>query len=227
MALKFCQVYITFSPLISKENSPHLFAGRGASEESSDYSLLVACFAGGLTAVCILVVGITLTLYRRNHFMQPMKTQTHIVHYESNNEDYNSVSPIQKSSTRREEKNSLNIVELRNNKDQHDTEPPDDDPDVIPNKIVERRPDIFQPNYTSTPERIKQLEKSEIFDYSTSMNLVDSGMTTTTTTTESWIFPHGYRERAEELSPVRPTTLPVHRSHDIYTRSLRVQESCI
>lgn len=194
-----------------------MFVGRGASEESSDYSLLVACFAGGLTAVCILVVGITLTLYRRNHFMQPMKTQTHIVHYEPN-EDYSSVSPVQKVTQRREEKDTVNIVEPRNHKDLQVTEPPDDDPDVIPNK-VERRPDIFEPNYTPTPERIKQPEKSEIFDYSNPTSLVQD--------MDSWIFPNGYRERSEELSPIRPTTLPVHRSHDIYTRSLRVQESCI
>ncbi|XP_043482940.1 hemicentin-2-like [Leptopilina heterotoma] len=197
--------------------------GRGASEESTDYSLLIACFAGGLTAVCILVVGITLTLYRRNHFMQPMKTQTHIVHYEPNNDDYNNTTaPLQKTTSRREEKNSTNnIIELginnHNNKDINDTEPPDDDPDVIISNKIERRPDIFEPNYTTTPERIKHLEKAEIFDYSTNHSSV----------MENWIFPDGYRERSEELSPVRPTTLPVHRNHDIYTRSLRVQESCI
>ena len=194
-----------------------MFAGRGASEEPSDYSLLVACFAGGLTAVCILVVGITLTLYRRNHFMQPMKTQTHIVHYEPS-EDHDSVSPVQKAPQRREQKESLNFVEPKDFKEQISSDPPDEDPDVIPSK-VERRPDIFEPNYTPKPERIKDPGNSDIFDYSSRTTILQEK--------DGWIYPNGYRERPEELSPVRPNTLPVHRSHDIYTRSLRVQESCI
>ncbi|XP_033228729.1 hemicentin-1-like isoform X2 [Belonocnema kinseyi] len=193
--------------------------GRGASEDASDYSLLVACFAGGLTAVCILVVGVTLTLYRRNHFMQPMKTQTHIVHYEpSEDQDHDSVSPVQKAPQRREQKESLNFIEPKDLKEQVSSDPPDEDPDVIPSK-VERRPDIFEPNYTPKPERIKDPGNSEIFDY--------SSRTTVLQGKDGWIYPNGYRERPEELSPVRPNTLPVHRSHDIYTRSLRVQESCI
>jgi hypothetical protein len=56
-------------------------SGRDSSEEAMDYSLLVACFAGGITAICILVVGVTLTLYRRSHPLQPSKMQTHVVHY--------------------------------------------------------------------------------------------------------------------------------------------------
>ena len=194
-----------------------MFTGRDASEEPTDYSLLVACFAGGLTAVCILVVGITLTLYRRNHFMQPMKTQTHLVHYEPSEGD-SVVSPLQKPPQRREQKNSPNFFESKEHKDQIVSDLPEEDPDVIPSK-VERRPDIFEPNYTPKPERIKCPGNSEILDYSSQMSILQGK--------DTWIYPNGYRERPENLSPVRPNTLPVHRTHDIYTRSLRVQESCI
>ncbi|XP_035726094.1 hemicentin-1-like isoform X4 [Vespa mandarinia] len=146
--------------------------GRGTSEETTDYSLLVACFAGGITAVCILIVGITLTLYRRNHPMQEL---------------------------------------------------PDDDPDLIPNKLLEQRPDIFEPNYApSGANRTKDFGCLEELDFPSPSSVLRAK--------DSWIYPNGYVERGgseRSLSPARPSTLPVHRTHDIYTRSLRVQESCI
>lgn len=59
----------------------YLFVGRDSGDDTIDYSLVVACFAGGITAICILVVGVTLTLYRRNHTLQSGKLQTHVVRY--------------------------------------------------------------------------------------------------------------------------------------------------
>ncbi|XP_024935919.1 hemicentin-1 isoform X2 [Cephus cinctus] len=169
--------------------------GRGSSDDSTDYSLLVACFAGGITAVCILVVGITLTLYRRNHTSVPTKTQIEIVRYDSKDRG-------------RTEKEAKDQVQ----------DPLEDDPDVIPNK-VDRRPDIFEPTYGKATDKMTNFGSLDDFDYPSPSNVLHSK--------DSWIYPNGYVERAEKLSPVRPSTLPVHRSHDIYTRSLRVQESCI
>ncbi|XP_029055789.1 hemicentin-2-like isoform X1 [Osmia bicornis bicornis] len=180
--------------------------GRETSEESTDYSLLVACFAGGVTAVCILVVGVTLTLYRRSHPMQSMKTHTEMVQY-GNKEGRVVITPVSKES-REKIKGSIPV------------DAGDDDPDVIPNK-VDKRPDIFEPNYgTTKPERTKDFGRLEELDYPSPSSVLH--------TKNSWVYPNGYTEKTEKsLSPLRPSTLPVHRSHDIYTRSSRVQESCI
>lgn len=155
-----------------------------------------------MTALCILIVGITVTLYRRSNPTRQDKTAPHVLQYEVKNH-------IQKDHS---------IVAA---------EPLDDDPDVIPNKI-DRRPDIFEPTYAK-PERIKKLSPlsfglSQFNDSTSSASIhVDhiNGK-------DSWIYNEGYTETTGKLlSPVRPTTLPVHRNHDIYTRSSRVQESCI
>lgn len=187
--------------------------GRGIPDETTDYSLLVACFAGGITAICILIVGITLTLYRRNHPMsRGTKAQTTTeqpAHYESK-EDRLAVQPVTGEAHRDEFKEQINA------------ELPDDDPDVIPSKAVERRPDIFEPGYVSgrPSERAKDFRCLEDLDYPSPASVLHAK--------DSWIYPNGYVEKGEKsLSPLRPSTLPVHRNHDIYTRSLRVQESCI
>ncbi|XP_076638457.1 neural cell adhesion molecule 2 [Colletes latitarsis] len=175
-------------------------------DESTDYSLLVACFAGGITAMCILTVGITVTLYRRNHPMQTMKAHTEIVQY-GNKEDRVVIVPLNKDS-RNEAKGQIS------------TDMPDDDPDVIPNK-AEKRPDIFEPNCRATrPERTNNFGRMEDLDYPSPSSVLH--------TKDSWIYPNGYLDKVEiSLSPMRPSTLSVHRTMDIYTRSSRVQESCI
>ncbi|CAB0044186.1 unnamed protein product [Trichogramma brassicae] len=82
-------------------------AGRGSSNAlTADYSLMVACLAGSITAICILVVGVTLTLYRRNQqrqqtratvqagsngssggkLRQPLHHQMQLVHYANNSQ---------------------------------------------------------------------------------------------------------------------------------------------
>lgn len=156
--------------------------------------------------MCILVVGVTLTLYRRSHPMQSMKTHTETVQY-GNKEGRVVITPVNKES-REKMKGSLTV------------DMTDDDPDVIPNK-VDKRPDIFEPNYgTTKPERTKDFGHLEELDYPSPSSVLH--------TKNSWVYPNGYTEKAEKsLSPLRPSTLPVHRSHDIYTRSSRVQESCI
>ncbi|XP_011644454.1 hemicentin-1-like [Pogonomyrmex barbatus] len=184
--------------------------GRGISDETTDYSLLVACFAGGVTAICILIVGITLTLYRRNHPTQRTKAQTtEPLQYESK-DDRPAAPPATNQARRDDLKEQINV------------DVPDDDPDVIPSKTVERRPDIFEPDYTSSKssERAKDFRCLEDLDYPSPSSVLHAK--------DSWIYPNGYVEKSEKsLSPIRPSTLPVHRTHDIYTRSLRVQESCI
>ncbi|XP_043581666.1 hemicentin-1-like isoform X3 [Bombus pyrosoma] len=179
---------------------------RGTSDGSMDYSLLVACFAGGITAVCILIVGITLTLYRRNHPMQSMKTHTEVVRY-GNKDDRVVIAPLNKETSDEIKGETINDMA-------------DDDPDVIPSKM-DKRPDIFEPNYeTSKSDRTKDFGHLEDLDYPTPSSVLH--------TKDSWIYPNGYVKKVEKsLSPLRPSTLPVHRSHDIYTRSSRVQESCI
>lgn len=227
-------------------------AGRGSSENDTDYSLVVACFAGGVTAVCVLVVAITLTLYRRSHPMQPMKTQTHVVHCESR-EDRAIGPTLSGKDHRREFKNSRDFRDGReqvgksstrdsakdSGADHHQQQQPhqqlqlqlqlqqngdanDDNPDVIPNK-VDRRAVIFEPNYTPKTERTKTedfRESIENYEYHSPASVLHAKDT-------AWIYPDGYADRPEEMSPARPSTLPVHRTHDIYTRSSRVQESCI
>ncbi|XP_011269677.1 hemicentin-1 [Camponotus floridanus] len=195
--------------------------GRGISDETADYSLLVAFFAGGVTAICILIVGITLTLYRRNHPSQTTKTTQSVSaaptserpQYEG--KDNRPTTPPAMNEVHRDElKERINTGESL----------PDDDPDVIPSKAVERRPDIFEPGYASgklKSERAKDAFRCfEDLDYPSPASVLHAK--------DSWIYPNGYAERNESgLSPIRPSTLPVHRTHDIYTRSLRVQESCI
>ncbi|KAG5305740.1 NCAM2 protein, partial [Acromyrmex insinuator] len=185
--------------------------GRGISDETTDYSLLVACFAGGITAICILIVGITLTLYRRNHPMQTTKARAaEPMQYESK-EDRPAAPAATNEAHRDDLKEQINADEV-----------PDDDPDVIPSKAVERRPDIFEPSYASSKpsERAKDFRCLEDLDYPSPSSVLHAK--------DSWVYPNGYAEKSEKsLSPIRPSTLPVHRTHDIYTRSLRVQESCI
>ncbi|XP_018368212.1 PREDICTED: hemicentin-2-like [Trachymyrmex cornetzi] len=185
--------------------------GRGISDETTDYSLLVACFAGGITAICILIVGITLTLYRRNHPTQTTKARAaEPMQYESK-EDRPAAPAATNEAHRDDLKEQINADDV-----------PDDDPDVIPSKTVERRPDIFEPGYTSSKpsERAKDFRCLEDLDYPSPSSVLHAK--------DSWVYPNGYAEKSEKsLSPIRPSTLPVHRTHDIYTRSLRVQESCI
>lgn len=221
-----------------------LSAGRGSAEKSSDYSLLVACFAGGITAACILIVGITLTVYRRNHPMQPIKTQTHVVHCE-NKEDRSIVPLVPAKDSRRDTKDSRDFTDTRDpvarqttrdpiaketSRDhsrqqmqlQPGVDPAEENPDVIPNK-VERRAVIFEPNYTPKIERTKTDEFRDHlvdFEYPSPSSVLHARDT-------AWICPNDYVDRLDETSPARPSTLPVHRTHDIYTRSSRVQESCI
>ncbi|KAL6432591.1 hypothetical protein ACFW04_006865 [Cataglyphis niger] len=191
--------------------------GRGISNEITDYSLLVACFAGGVTAICILIVGITLTLYRRNHPSQATKAQTATTDgAQCEGKENRSTAPPATNEAQRDE--------LKERISATGESLPDDDPDVIPSKAVEKRPDIFEPGYTSgklKPERAKDTFRClEDLDYPSPASVLHAK--------DSWIYPNGYAERNESgLSPIRPSTLPVHRAHDIYTRSLRVQESCI
>ncbi|XP_033322512.1 neural cell adhesion molecule 2 [Megalopta genalis] len=197
---------VVLEPVTLKGVAMYTTNGRGTSNESTDYSLLVACFAGGITAVCILIVGITLTLYRRSHPIRTMKAHTEVVQY-GNKEDRVVIAPLNKDF--REEVKGQVFADI-----------PDDDPDVIPNK-VDKRPDIFEPNYgTTKPERSKDFSHLEELDYPSPSSVLH--------TKDSWIYSNGYVEKIEKsLSPMRPSTLPVHRTLDIYTRSSRVQESCI
>ncbi|XP_014475173.1 PREDICTED: hemicentin-2-like [Dinoponera quadriceps] len=192
--------------------------GRGISDETTDYSLLVACFAGGVTAICILIVGITLTLYRRNHPTQSVKVQAELVQYESKEDHHRAVAPPPAGTAATA--TATNETQRDDLKEQINAELPDDDPDVIPSK-VEKRPDIFEPGYAANkPERSKDFRYLEDLDYPSPSSVLHAK--------DSWIYPNGYVEKSEKsLSPIRPSTLPVHRTHDIYTRSLRVQESCI
>jgi len=192
-------------------------AGRGVAEEAIDYSLLIAFFAGGLTAICILVVGVTLTLYRRNHPARALKAQLAEppTRYECKEERSASSAAV-----------STNDTQHRDELKQQTSQPaelPDDDPDVIPSKVVDRRPDIFEPaSYASgrPSERTKDYRCHEELEYPSPSSILHAK--------DTWIYPNGYAEKGEKgLSPIRPSTLPVHRTHDIYTRSSRVQESCI
>lgn len=196
--------------------------GRGiAGDETTDYSLLVAFFAGGVTAICILIVGVTLTLYRRNHPARTSKSQPAEppARYECK-EDARSASSAPTTAAN-------DVQRIRDDlKQQINAELPDDDPDVIPSKAMERRPDIFEPSYggsgrTSDGVRTRDARSTEELDYPSPSSVLHSK--------DSWIYPNGYAEVKGEkgLSPMRPSTLPVHRTHDIYTRSSRVQESCI
>ncbi|XP_043500161.1 neural cell adhesion molecule 2-like [Polistes fuscatus] len=203
--------------------------GRGTSEETTDYSLLVACFAGGITAVCILIVGITLTLYRRNHPMQGIKTLTEVVQYDSKDNRMLATTTTTMSGAATTTMMSTFNKDIRDEFKERSssgvpTDLTDDDPDLIPNKLLEQRPDIFEPNYAlSGANRTKDFGCLEELDFSSPSSSVLHAK-------DSWIYPNGYVERGgseRSLSPARPSTLPVHRTHDIYTRSLRVQESCI
>ena len=78
---------------LQSQNIIYDYSGRDSnvSEASADYSLLVACFTGGITAICILVIGVTLTLYRRRDQQrrqssnsQGTKAQVQLVHYDNN-----------------------------------------------------------------------------------------------------------------------------------------------
>ncbi|XP_031831167.1 neural cell adhesion molecule 1 [Nomia melanderi] len=197
---------VVLEPVTLKGVAMYTTDGRGTSAEGTDYSLLVACFAGGITAICILIVGITLTLYRRSHPIRGMKAHTEVVQY-GNKEDGVAIAPLNKDP--RDEIKGQMFADM-----------PDDDPDVIPNK-VDKRPDIFEPNYgTGKPERSKDFCHLEDLDYPSPSSVLH--------TKDSWIYPNGYIEKMEKsLSPMRPSTLPVHRALDVYTRSSRVQESCI
>ncbi|XP_053984248.1 hemicentin-2-like [Hylaeus volcanicus] len=171
--------------------------GLGTTEENTDYSLLVACFAGGVTAMFIVILGITLTLYRRN---QPIQT---VVQY-GQKDDRVVIAPFSKDSG-------------SESKEQISADMLDDDPDVIPNKM-DKRPDIFEPNCgTVRMGRTNDFGHLEDLDYPSPSSVL-----------HTWIYPNGYVEKVgKSLSPMRPSTLPVHRALDIYTRSPRVQESCI
>ncbi|CAK9822193.1 Neural cell adhesion molecule 2 [Anthophora retusa] len=179
---------------------------RGTSDDNADYSLLVACFASGITAVCILIVGVTLTLYRRSHPMQSIKTHSKVVQY-GNKENRVVIAPLNKES--RDEIKGQMAGDMA-----------DDDPDVIPNKM-DKRANVFEPNYeTAKLDKTKDFSHLEELDYPSPSSVLH--------TKDSWVYLNGSVEKVEKnLSPLRPSTLPVHRSHDIYTRSLRVQESCI
>ncbi|CAL1675184.1 unnamed protein product [Lasius platythorax] len=196
--------------------------GHGISDETTDYSLLVACFAGGVTAIFILIIGITLTLYRRNHTSQATKTQavttaatTEGAQPYEGKENRSTAPPATTNQAHRDGlKERINAAESL----------PDDDPDVIPSKAVERRPDIFEPGYTSGKLKSERAKDAfgclEDLDYPSPASVLHAK--------DTWVYPNGYAVRNESgLSPIRPSTLPVHRAHDIYTRSLRVQESCI
>lgn len=161
-----------------------------------------------------------MTLYSRNHPSQTTKTQTVTAAPTSEGPQYEgkdnrpTAPPATNEAHQDELKERINTGESL----------PDDDPDVIPSKAVERRPDIFEPDYTSgklKSERAKDAFRCfEDLDYPSPASVLHAK--------DSWIYPNGYAERNESgLSPIRPSTLPVHRAHDIYTRSLRVQESCI
>ncbi|XP_016840973.1 hemicentin-1 isoform X2 [Nasonia vitripennis] len=246
--------------------------GRESSDASTDYSLLVACFAGGITAICILVVGVTLTLYRRNHPLQPSKTQTLVVHYAGAGNAAGNLTPATAGNAllgdARELAGQQRHMQLAQHVVSQEYElhacrseasmgsqqqlldvyaraatltrtaktttttttamhelAAEEDPDVIPSTKAERRPDISEPNYAPKPERIKDfrrhLQDEDLLSSATSAQQL--------TEKDSWLRQNGASCLVQEAgSPsARPSTLPVHRSHDIYTRSLRVQESCI
>ena len=128
----------------------------------------------------------------------------------------------------------------KGSKEQILAESTEDDPDVIPSKL-ERHPDIFQANYSGKPERIKEIRPDHCqltredndLDYNTNAT-TSSSATSILHEKKLFLIPNGFASQEhnqllqpEVISPTRPSTLPVHRTHDIYTRSLRVQESCI
>ncbi|XP_011303576.1 hemicentin-2 [Fopius arisanus] len=180
--------------------------GRGSTDKDSDYSLLIACFAGGITAVCILVVGVTVTLYRRNNATRPIKSQMHVVHCDDKEDDGNSSTMEKSHDFVKEVKPTARFKDPRESPIIDSNE---DNPDVIPSKLG---------NFSAKPERAKDFTEVE-GDYPSPASVLHGK--------DTWIYPNGYVERPDATSPIRPSTLSVHRSHDIYTRSLRVQESCI
>lgn len=174
--------------------------GRGSFDDSSDYSILVALFAGGVTATIILIVGISLTLYRRNYSPQSLKVQTHVIHRYEGSGQASSLP----NSNNKDMASGREVSACNNKTSMMEQLTPEDDPDVIPNK-TERMPDIFEPDYVVADGEYEAIVAGDMR-----------------------IYQNGCVERpAEELSPQRPRTLPVHRTHDIYTRRLPVQESCI
>ncbi|XP_034941129.1 hemicentin-1-like [Chelonus insularis] len=194
--------------------------GRG-SDKTDDYSLLVACFAGGITAVCILVVGITLTLYRRNHPMPPIKTQTHVVHCEDkDNHGNQTLSTFGKDVECKSVKDVSKPISHLTKDIKKGILETDENPDLIPNKL-EKRPEIrFNATYSLKAEETKDFDDHlEDLDYPSPATVLHGK--------DTWIYPNSYVDRSDVINPTRPSTLPVHRVHDIYTKSLRVQESCI
>lgn len=191
---------------------------------NSDYSLLVACFAGGITAICILVIGITLTLYRRNHPIQPMKTQTHIVHCEDKTDNINQSHSTAAKNMDVIDNKDVNKSVASLTKDTSDdrsmVEGLEENPDVIPNKLERRADARYNGSYAAKPERTKEFaDHLEALEHLSPASVLHGK--------DTWIYPNGYVDRSDVMNPARPSTLPVHRTHDIYTRSLRVQESCI
>ncbi|XP_014205808.1 hemicentin-1-like [Copidosoma floridanum] len=251
--------------------------GRDSGGDSMDYSLLVAVFAGGITAVCILMVGITLTLYRRNHPPQPSKTQTHLVHVAGTpgsggvgthgtlaavgtHVDHQQLQQqLQFSPRTVRQEYEVHQNWMSASKSPHSpfdtfarlstasattatttttttTSPTtagmsgtlasfgqqqldaEDDPDVIASSKSERRPEVFEPNYASKPERIKYFRRHLEQDDRPWQN-GDCQQ----------VGPDDSRIQLVAQGGTRPSTLPVqqHKAPDVYTKSLRVQESCI
>ncbi|XP_011504733.1 PREDICTED: MAM domain-containing glycosylphosphatidylinositol anchor protein 1-like [Ceratosolen solmsi marchali] len=269
--------------------------GRDSSEDAMDYSLLVACFAGGITAICILIVGVTLTLYRRSHPLQPSKMQTQVVHYVGTGADDRSASATvrheDRQRTQQQQQQQQQQQEHHHYHHHHHhhqaqtqlTEYPaaagqeyeqrridapknlqagtaivasmlpenpraptgqnDEDPDVIPPNKAERRLNVFEPNYVPKPERMKDSQRQIRGADDLGRHHQLAGVSTRhqqllhPLEKDSWLRQNGgYQlvdngrsqvDKIQACSPTRPSTLPVHRTHDIYTRSLRVQESCI
>lgn len=177
--------------------------------------MLVALFAGGVTATVILVIGVSLTLYRRNYSLPPstLKVQTHVIHhhYDSSQPPPLPPPPPPSSNNKESAAAAARDVMMVNQKSLVELLTPEDDPDVIPSKTCERLPDIFEPDYMLDGGGEQQLldydDDVRIYRQSNAGSLM--------------------MDRAEQLSPQRPRTLPVHRTHDVYTRRLPVQESCI
>lgn len=179
-----------------------MFSGRGASDEvSSNYSLFVACFAGSVTAIGILIIGLVLTVYRRNGSRGI-----------SSSIGFLKKKPLDSSET---ETSRYNVIKNNNRA----------------SPVVLQKPNVKRKEHPSIDEidtihRNSRSNRSISDDPATNDKIHDE--------LDTWIHPNGYVDKALDAkwtcdltNPTRPSTLPVHRTHDIYTRSLRVQESCI
>ncbi|XP_058796760.1 hemicentin-1-like isoform X2 [Phymastichus coffea] len=197
--------------------------GLDSSNYATDYSLLVACFAGGITAICILVVGVTLTLHRRNQPLQSTKTQTRVVHYTA------AVGAASGNDTL--DATAVHDDRLRAASLQQQLQ-------IGQHKIRQEYELQQQPCRMD----ISSGRQFEMFAQTSTSSSITAGLASSmmpeenpdviasrTSARQNGFLP-GCQLLVEGCSGspgVRPSTLPVHGTHDVYTKSLRLQESCI